>query len=70
MSYKINKHELKFAILPKSQFHQVHVYVTYLWQLSSKVKLHEFFLSCSDGTPPEEEEGDGRDMGVPAHGGS
>jgi len=24
----INKHKLKFAILPKSQFHQVDVYIT------------------------------------------
>jgi len=33
----INKHKLKFATVPKSQFHQVHVYSTYLSQLSSKV---------------------------------
>jgi len=29
-SCPISKHELKFATLPKCQFHQVHVYVTYL----------------------------------------
>ena len=26
----INKHQLKFATLPKRQFRRVHVYVTYL----------------------------------------
>jgi len=32
----INKHKLKFAILPKSQFYQVLVYITYPWRLSCK----------------------------------